>query len=165
MMSVNCGTTLHLMVGLPCAGKTTLAKQLEREQHAVRFTPDQWQLKLFGQDFSDPDHRRRHNTIEKIMWEMGRQLLQQGISVILDFGFLRKEQRDYFRREAKSLGVHFQMHFLNPSMEVLRARLEQRNRLQLTQKESTAFIIPLSVLEEWSHKIQYPDQQEISLSW
>ncbi len=32
-------TTLHLMVGLPCAGKTTLACRLEVEHSALRLTP------------------------------------------------------------------------------------------------------------------------------
>ena len=36
--------TLHLMVGLPCSGKTTLAKQLEQERSALRLTPDEWQI-------------------------------------------------------------------------------------------------------------------------
>ena len=32
--------TLHLMVGLPCSGKTTEARRLERELGALRLTPD-----------------------------------------------------------------------------------------------------------------------------
>lgn len=34
--------TLFLMCGLPGSGKTTLAKQLERERSALRLTPDEW---------------------------------------------------------------------------------------------------------------------------
>ena len=34
--------TLTLMVGLPGAGKTTRAKELEQATGAVRFTPDEW---------------------------------------------------------------------------------------------------------------------------
>jgi predicted kinase len=29
--------TLYLMVGLPCSGKTTLARKLEREKSALRY--------------------------------------------------------------------------------------------------------------------------------
>ena len=43
--------TLFLMVGLPGSGKTTRAKELERETGAIRFTPDEWHLFLFGDDF------------------------------------------------------------------------------------------------------------------
>ena len=40
--------TLHLMVGLPCSGKTTLARQLEQQYSALRPTPDEWHTALFG---------------------------------------------------------------------------------------------------------------------
>ena len=46
---------LILMVGLPFSGKTTRAKALERELGALRLTPDEWHLKLFGQTVSYGD--------------------------------------------------------------------------------------------------------------
>ena len=89
--------TLFLMVGLPGSGKTTRAKELERETGAIRFTPDEWHLFLFGDDFHDPQehelHNQRHDKVEALMWQVGKRLLAQGVSVILDFGFWAKEQR------------------------------------------------------------------------
>ncbi len=78
---------LHLMVGLPCSGKTTEARRLEKEYHALRLTPDEWQIRLFGQDALDPSHDERHGAIEKIMWEVASRALSLGMDVILDFGF------------------------------------------------------------------------------
>ena len=90
--------TLFLMVGLPGSGKTTRAKELERETGAIRFTPDEWHLFLFGDDFHDPQehelHNQRHDKVEALMWQVGKRLLAQGVSVILDFGFWAKEQRE-----------------------------------------------------------------------
>ena len=84
--------TLTLMVGLPRAGKTTRAKELERETGAIRFTPDEWHLFLFGDDFHDPRehalHDQRHDRVEQLMWGLGKRLLAQGVSVILDYGLL-----------------------------------------------------------------------------
>lgn len=40
--------TLHLLIGLPGSGKTTLARRLEAEHAALRLTPDEWMLLLFG---------------------------------------------------------------------------------------------------------------------
>jgi hypothetical protein len=48
--------TLHLMVGLPCSGKTTLAKKLEHELPALRLNLDEWHICLFGQDAEEPEH-------------------------------------------------------------------------------------------------------------
>jgi predicted kinase len=42
--------TLHLMIGLPCSGKKTYARQLAGETNALLLTLDVWHLKLFGHD-------------------------------------------------------------------------------------------------------------------
>ncbi|MDQ1743803.1 MAG: hypothetical protein QOE23_2142, partial [Pseudonocardiales bacterium] len=44
--------TIHLIVGLPGAGKTTRAKELEASESALRLTPDDWQLAIFHGDDS-----------------------------------------------------------------------------------------------------------------
>jgi predicted kinase len=44
-------TTLLLTVGLPGAGKTTRARQLATEFNALRLTPDEWMIPLFGDDW------------------------------------------------------------------------------------------------------------------
>jgi predicted kinase len=62
--------TLYLMCGLPCSGKTTLAKELEHTHAALRLTPDEWHTCLFGQDVEHPEYDSRHNLIEAIMWEV-----------------------------------------------------------------------------------------------
>ena len=79
--------TLHLMVGLPCSGKTTLAKKLEQERSALRLTPDEWQVALFGQDAHEPEHDARHSLIEAMLWKIASRALELGTNVILDFGF------------------------------------------------------------------------------
>ncbi len=37
------------MVGLPAAGKTTRAKEIEEARHALRLTPDEWMILFFGE--------------------------------------------------------------------------------------------------------------------
>ncbi|WP_420595355.1 AAA family ATPase [Deinococcus sp.] len=81
---------LHLIVGLPCAGKTTYSKKLELDQSALRLTMDEWHIKLFGHDFTldfvHPQHEARHKLIEEMMWDVAARSLQLGTNVILDFG-------------------------------------------------------------------------------
>jgi predicted kinase len=55
---------LYWMVGLPCSGKTTLACRLERDKAALRLTPDERQIPLFGQDAQEPEHDARLSRIE-----------------------------------------------------------------------------------------------------
>lgn len=149
---------LYLMVGLPCSGKTTLAKKLERETGAVRFTPDEWHIFLFGNDFhEDGQHDQRHDRIEALMWKLGRELLSKGISVILDFGFWAKEQRDEKRAEAKALGARVQICYQDTPLPELLRRLEQRNK---TGTEVFTTITPED-MKEWSGMFQPPEKEEL----
>jgi hypothetical protein len=40
---------MFLLVGLPGAGKTTRARALEGIYRALRFSPDEWMIPLFGE--------------------------------------------------------------------------------------------------------------------
>lgn len=60
--------TLFLMVGLPGSGKTTRAKELERETGAIRFTPDEWHLFLFGGTISTPPRSTSSTTSATTRW-------------------------------------------------------------------------------------------------
>ena len=95
--------TLHLMVGLPCSGKTTEARRLERELGALRLTPDEWQTALFGDDAFEPEHDARHSTVERLLWNIARRALELGVDVILDYGFWAREERDALRAQARAL--------------------------------------------------------------
>lgn len=149
--------TLHLMVGLPCSGKTTLASKLEKKYSALRLTPDEWHIRLFGQDMDEKDHDVRHNLVESLLWDVAARVLVIGVDVILDFGFWGRSERDDFRSRATELGVDFKIHFEDVSEEVLLERLKSRNA-QLPQ-----YTFPLSetMLKEWMLLFEPPSQEEL----
>ena len=102
---------LHLMVGLPCSGKTTLARQLEAEHSALRLTTDEWHIRLFGHDYDEgmsssdeAEHDARHDSVESLMWDVASRVLTLGVDVILDFGCWVRSQRDEYRAKAEALG-------------------------------------------------------------
>lgn len=149
--------TLHLMVGLPCSGKTTFAKQLELEQSALRLTPDEWHTRLFGLDLGHPEHDTRHGLIESIMWEVAARALQLGTNVILDFGFWGQSERQDYRARAEKIGVSSTVHFLNTPEKVLLERLEARN----ANLPAGTFNIPVATLKEWFLIFQAPSDDEL----
>ena len=85
--------TLFLLVGLPGAGKTTRARELEVAQRALRFSPDEWMIPLYGE--SDPDGMR--DVLEGRLIATGARVLELGTSVILDFGFWGRDERSALR--------------------------------------------------------------------
>jgi predicted kinase len=157
-------STLHLMVGLPCSGKTTLARKLETKYSALRLTPDDWHIRLFGRDYGDNmtesdeiKHDDRHDSVETLMWDVAARVLVLGTDVILDFGFWGRSERDQFRSRAADLGVDFQIHFVDVPEEVLFERLETRNAMH---PEGT-FFIPKAKLKEWIQLFEPPSQEEL----
>lgn len=149
--------TLHLMVGLPCSGKTTLAQKLESERSALRLTPDEWQVRLFGQDAEEQEHDVRHNLIETMLWNIASRALGLGTNVILDFGFWAREEREDFRLRAKQLGASSEVHFLDVPENELMRRLAVRNS-QLSQE---SFQIPEDMMKPWITFFQRPTPDEL----
>lgn len=149
--------TLHLIVGLPCSGKTTLAKQLEHEKSALRLTPDDWHVRLFGQDAEEPEHDARHGLIEALLWNIARRALELGTNVILDFGFWSREEREDFRARAKQLGASSEVHFLDVPADELLRRLAIRN----AEASQTSFYIPEAMMKPWIALFQRPTPDEL----
>lgn len=149
--------TLHLMVGLPCSGKTTLARELEDKCAALRLTPDEWQLRLFGQNAEEPEHDTRHTLIEALLWEVASRALALGTNVILDYGFWAREEREAYRLRARQLGASSEVHFLDVPMEELLRRLVRRN----AQRSLTAFYIPEAMMHPWIALFQKPTLDEL----
>ena len=149
--------TLHLMVGLPCSGKTTLAKKLEHARSALRLTPDEWQIGLFGQDANEPEHDKRHSFIEAMLWTIASRALALGTNVILDYGFWAREEREDYRLWAKRLGAGSEVHFLDVPEEELLRRLAVRN----SQPSQECFHIPEESIRLWIEFFQKPILEEL----
>ncbi len=149
--------TLYLMVGLPCSGKTTRARELENELSALRLTPDEWHVGLFGSDIYDPEHEKRHNLIESLLWGIARRALSLGTSIILDFGFWARKEREYFRAQAREVGARSEVIFMNVREEELLRRLRHRNA-NLTGEVA---YIPEEMMRSWFPLFQEPDEEEL----
>ena len=149
--------TLHLMCGLPCAGKTTLARRLEQEHSALRLNIDEWHTRLFGQDAEDELHDARHAVIESLLWEIAARALVLGVNVILDFGLWARSEREDYRARAARLGASSELHFLDVPEDVLLRRLATRN----AQLQEGAFFIPEAKFKEYLPKFQPPSHEEL----
>jgi predicted kinase len=149
--------TLHLMVGLPCSGKTTRAKILEKEYNALVLSTDKWHIKLFGQDAMEKSHDFYHNIIEEIEWEIAERVLTLGVDVIMDFGFWGKEERQYIKNKSKELDVNLKIHYMEVSKEELYKRLEERNK----NLPEDAFVIPKEYMDEYMKIFQPFEQEEL----
>lgn len=144
--------TLFLMVGLPGAGKTTLAKRLESERPALRLTPDEW-MGALGFDGFDEAARAR---VEALQWQVAARALAFGLDVVLDFGFWSRSERDDFRRRARAVGAACEVRYLDVARPELRARLAERN---VTRPPST-YVVDEGLMEAFAAQFEPPTADE-----
>ena len=119
--------TAHLMFGFLGSGKTTLAKRLELQHSAVRFTPDQWMARLFGEDPPTDTFLDRAAAILDIMQPIWRRCLSLGLDVVLDYGFWSRAERDRVRAAVESIGATPVLWAVSCSDEEVRKRIALRN--------------------------------------
>ena len=118
------GATAYLLVGLPGAGKTTRARELEQEHRALRLTPDEWMIPLFGE--SDADGKR--DVLEGRLLSVALRALAVGTNVVLDFGFWGRDERFAVRALARQVGADAEVVYLPIEAALQRARVAERLR-------------------------------------
>jgi predicted kinase len=152
--------TVYLIVGLPGAGKTTRAKELEASESALRLTPDDWQMAIFRGD--DPNRWRsreraaHRDEIEGKLVEAGMRAAQLGLNVVFDFGLWSKEERSALRWIARTVGVRAQVVYLPIDYEEQRRRVSHR-----FENEPGQFHMSDTELEQWHGQFHVPDEEEI----
>jgi predicted kinase len=111
-----------IVCGLPGAGKTTLATELERRHDAVRLCADEW-MQALGIDLWDEQARAK---IEALQWTVAQQLLGRDVSVIVEWGTWSRSERDRLRTRAREIGAAVQLHYVSAPVDVLFDRVQRR---------------------------------------
>jgi predicted kinase len=145
------------MVGLPGAGKTTLAKQLEAERSALRLTPDDWITPLYGPNLSGAKLDAVRDPVESVQWAVAARALSLGVDVVLDFGTWSRRERDDFRARAAALGARSEIRFLEVPRSELSARVAARN----AALPPHAFHISDDQLDQWWTAFEPPTADEL----
>lgn len=146
---------LVLFCGLPGSGKTTLARKLAKEYHAIRLNTDDWQADL-GFDFNNEE---LHMKLQDRLWKLAKELLKNGQLVILENGLWTRSERDDKRYDAKILGASIELHYLNVPLPELMQRLEVRN----IGKGHGHAHVSREQLEEFLRVFEAPDNEELKL--
>jgi predicted kinase len=143
---------LVLLCGLPASGKTTLARELADAYGAVRLNPDEWEMAL-GIDPFDEGFQVR---LEAQFSELAQRLLTLGTSVILEWGFWARSERDEKRQVGRSLGAAVELRFLDVPYDELVRRVVDRHA-------SGGIAITESHMGRYRGIFQPPTDEELSL--
>jgi predicted kinase len=119
--------TAHLLFGFLGSGKTTLAKELECRHRAVRFTPDEWMARLYGEDPPAAIFQEKAVAILDLLEPVWTRCLALGVDVVLDYGFWARTERDHARNLAEAVGGQAVLYNVVCSDEEARRRVAVRN--------------------------------------
>jgi predicted kinase len=147
--------TLFLICGLPGAGKTTLARQLERERPALRLTPDEWMRPLFGGAPAFLDRCRA--PVEAVQWQVAARALELGVDVVLGFGFWSRAERDDFRARAAARRARAIVRYLDVPYAILHQRFAARN----ADLPPGTFPVTQEQLQAWARGFEPPADNEL----
>jgi predicted kinase len=155
------GPTLFLMVGLPASGKTYRARELAAQRGALRLTPDEWALTLFGQEDRHQEPGGKRWLLEGRLVALAVDALRLGLSVVLDFGLWSRDERSALRWMATSVGASCEIVYLPVARDV------QWSRIQIRWEHAPGQTFPMAEaeLDPWREKFEVPDAVELAGSF
>ena len=118
---------IHALHGFISSGKTTLARRLETQLGALRFTPDEWMTTLYGADPPADEYPDLLDRVRSLMHAQWTRAVTLGVPVILDEGLWTRVSRDELRAQAAALGVPLTLHVLPFDPATARERIAARN--------------------------------------
>ncbi len=118
---------VFLLHGYLGVGKTTLARRLEAEQAAIRFTHDEWMRALHGNDPPEAFFAEYAGRVSGLIEATWTRCLELRLNVVLDFGFWSRSERDRTRALVAQLGGECRLYRLTCPDEIARQRIESRN--------------------------------------
>jgi len=119
---------LHLVCGKISSGKSTLASRLAGNPKTVLISEDAWLTALFPGEIKDlADYVRCSGRLKAALGGHIQALLIAGNSVVLDFPANTVESRLWMISLFETAGVAHELHFLDVSDEICKARLCARN--------------------------------------
>lgn len=125
-----------MMMGLPGAGKTTIAQHIADLTGATLLSSDAVRRELFAKStFTQTEHDQLYAELDKRMTE----LLQTGQSVVYDANLNRRTHRDEKRQLAETLGVQARLIWVQTPEEMARQRrVDQEPQHDLIPEHETA---------------------------
>jgi predicted kinase len=110
--------TVHLLCGLPGSGKSTVARQIVDQHRAVRFTLDEWMLRLHGLAHDHPDYGTKAAECRELIWDTAADVLRAGTDVVLDWSQWSREQRAACKERAEAGGWQLVLHYIDVAPEI-----------------------------------------------
>lgn len=148
--------TAYLLCGLPTSGKTTLARKLEQEKKAVRFTLDERMIAQYDLTIFDEAYGRLANDEKHKIWHEAKHILSKDRDIILDWSLWNRNARHEWTQKVLDAGYDYKLIYLQVPLVMLRQRLADRNAKDI----ATVHYISIEELNRFSKIFEAPSADE-----
>ena len=153
----NIKATVYLIAGFIGSGKTTFSKKLESETGALRFTKDEWVIKVLGKNAPRVNNFEKFDGfLTNLATDIALKCAAHGVDVIIDDGFWYKRQRDDVIRRINSIGANVKGYYLRCPRDIL----EQRTLKRSKQISDNSFEIDKEMFTKYYLSFQEPSPDE-----
>ena len=146
----------HIIIGFIGSGKTTFARKLEKETGAVRFTKDEWMVRVFGNTPPKGKFEEYDSKMTLLASDMALKCLKSGTDIIIDEGFWAKEHREAISEKVKKAGAIPKLYFIDTPFEVMEARTLKRTE----NPPADSFTIDEEAFDHYWKFFSPPDEGE-----
>ena len=146
----------HIVVGFIGAGKTTFARKLEQQTRAIRFTKDEWMVRLLGNTPPQDTFEEYDRRMASLATDMALKCLESGMDVIIDEGFWTREHREEIRQKVSNVRAIPRIYYLNVPLEIMKARTLRRT----ANPPIDSFTIDEESFNHYWKRFQPPDIDE-----
>jgi predicted kinase len=123
---------VHLVVGSTASGKSTFARELAQSQGAVRFSIDEWMIRLFGPDRPEGAgydfYAPRIERCSEQIWTLVSELVRVGAPSVLEIGLTQRAARSAAYERVARAGLRLKLYALEAPAELRWQRVEARNQ-------------------------------------
>ena len=126
---MNTSTKLVFFCGKMASGKSTLARDLAKQENAVLLVQDEFLDALFPGEITDlAGFLRCSARLRSALAQPVCDLLLRGISVVLDFPGNTKAQRVWVRELIERAHVEHELHFVDAPDALCKGQLAERSK-------------------------------------
>ncbi len=147
--------------GKICTGKSTYAEKLRKERKGIVLSVDEITLALFEHNIGDK-HDEYVEKAEHYLYNKSLEVIENGIDVILDWGFWQKSEREYAREFYRKNGVEYEFHYLEISDDEWKKRIEKRNKMVMAD-EISAYFVDENLARKVEGFFEKPTEEEIEV--
>ena len=150
-----------LICGRICSGKTVYAKNIAKDLKAVILSIDEITLELFGQHLGDK-HDEICEKIKIFLCKKSVEIISAGLNVILDWGFWKREDRQFITKYFNDLNINVEWHYIDVNENTWNNNIINRNMAIKNNKESSYYLDD-NLIKKFNNLFEKPDPIEIDI--